>query len=494
MEELDRDSLELVLRALEESRDWVSKDVAAAAMQAAREKRSLDAFISELQAEVAEAGQIISEDFDMLQLHLQDQSEAYARDKQKDMAQRAESLLSALEEAAPPSFRNRNALAIPPQKSPLLPRGAKVFVAGTNSALGEMLTKMLTSLGHVIRRGPDSCPANFADPTLPPSYKLRREVDGADAIVLVCEGICEGGVNPTYLTCLARVLPPSLRRVLIVSPPGVDRTLDLRFAFKNLLGQLDRQRAAADELAVAARKVSAATTVMYVEVGEGPDDGVRIAAGDALAGGVSAKVAALAVREALSRAESVDKRFSLGPGGNAGAVGLGPTATAAIWDDEFLKLQGPEIGRFATEPGVSAEFLRDWARRLQKESGPGGTRSGLLSSFVVVDLPTAAARAAAKRLAHMDELPMGARIRFLASGAEYVGEEEEERMKGDFDGAIDLLVEERRVRVVRAEMEPVFRRGKDGSRIEVTPLVKVESEARLLARLDADLRAEGLLW
>ena len=47
----------------------------------------------------------------------------------------------------------------------------------------------------------------------------------------------------------------------------------------------------------------------------------------------------------------------------------------------------------------------------------------------------------------------------------------EERIKGDFDGAIDLLVEEGRVRVVRSQMEPVFRRTLDGGRKEVKPLV-----------------------
>jgi len=74
-----------------------------------------------------------------------------------------------------------------------------------------------------------------------------------------------------------------------------------------------------------------------------------------------------------------------------------------------------------------------------------------------------------------------------------VGEGEEERPQGDFDGALDLIVEQEpvpRVRVVRSEMEAVFRRGTDGSRIEVKPLAKLESEARLLRRLADALAAE----
>jgi hypothetical protein len=58
-------------------------------MQSAREKRSLDAFITEPQAEVSKLGRAISEDFDVLELHLQDQSEAFAREKRKEMAQRS---------------------------------------------------------------------------------------------------------------------------------------------------------------------------------------------------------------------------------------------------------------------------------------------------------------------------------------------------------------------------------------------------------------------
>ena len=66
-------------------------------------------------------------------------------------------------------------------------------------------------------------------------------------------------------------------------------------------------------------------------------------------------------------------------------------------------------------------------------------------------------------------------------------------LRGDFDGAIDVYVEAGRVRVVRAEMEGVWRRMTDGSRRQVAPLVKVASEARLLKKLEADLRDDGWL-
>ena len=47
-----------------------------------------------------------------------------------------------------------------------------------------------------------------------------------------------------------------------------------------------------------------------------------------------------------------------------------------------------------------------------------------------------------------------------------------------------------RVRVVRSQMEAVFRKSIDGGRMEVKPLVKVASEERLLAMLARALEEE----
>ena len=56
-------------------------------------------------------------------------------------------------------------------------------------------------------------------------------------------------------------------------------------------------------------------------------------------------------------------------------------------------------------------------------------------------------------------------------------------MLSQFDGAIDVLVEDGRLRLVRSGMEPVWRRSKTEGRRQFTPLVKVASETRLLKRL-----------
>eukprot|EP00966_Prymnesium_polylepis_P315863 7297934-Prymnesium_polylepis.1 len=121
------------------------------------------------------------------------------------MAVRAEALLEELETAAPPLFRRRGEKGVvSPTKSPFLPLGADIVVAGARTALGATLMADLTAAGYSPREGLERCPANFADPTLPPSFELRQDLEGADAIVLCCGGAASGGVSPTFLTCVSR--------------------------------------------------------------------------------------------------------------------------------------------------------------------------------------------------------------------------------------------------------------------------------------------------
>ena len=83
---------------------------------------------------------------------------------------------------------------------------------------------------------------------------------------------------------------------------------------------------------------------------------------------------------------------------------------------------------------MPAGWVRQWARGLASE------KNVLLSPHTVYDLPTPRARAAARTVEEAEALPSGVRIHFLASGVEFVDENEEGRVKGDFDGAIDLKI------------------------------------------------------
>jgi len=79
------------------------------------------------------------------------------------------------------------------------------------------------------------------------------------------------------------------------------------------------------------------------------------------------------------------------------------------------------VARFMT-PGttVPVDWVREWARGLDGQTV-------LLSNHIVVDLPTRAEAAAATSVS--EQLPTGARIRFLATGVEFVGEDETNRVK-----------------------------------------------------------------
>ena len=207
----ERAELEALLKALEECRDWVSNDVAFAAMQAAREKRSLDAFISELQDEVTGLGEEIASDMEITGMMLEEQSTAFAAERRAEMTERAETLLEELESMAPASFRNRGEDDAPPEKSPFLPIGAEIAVMGVRAAGGEALCSALRAAGYELRVCSDSVPATCADPTLPASNSLRREIAGVDGIVMLCAGVASGGgVSPTFLTAASRT--PHTRR------------------------------------------------------------------------------------------------------------------------------------------------------------------------------------------------------------------------------------------------------------------------------------------
>ena len=260
---VSREDLELVLSELESMRRYVSTDVAKAAMQAAREKSSIDEFISNLQDEVNSA-EIPSPQTSSIVGHLDEQSTAFAADQRAAMAAKAEVLLNELQRNMP----RRPKSDVPRQKTSYLTRGARIVVAGGQNTLGEQLTAGLESMGYEPEFGSSTCPAASADPNLPASSTLRRELAGADALIIVCSGAVSGGgcASATLLAACSRVLPASLRRVLMISPRGTERTFTFPFAFRNALGQLDNQRAAEQRMVAAARAIGAASTIMRVEV------------------------------------------------------------------------------------------------------------------------------------------------------------------------------------------------------------------------------------
>ena len=72
--------------------------------------------------------------------------------------------------------------------------------------------------------------------------------------------------------------------------------------------------------------------------------------------------------------------------------------TSGDWDDEFLRLVGPEIARYNVRRAVPVDWIREFARGLS--GGENATQpSVLLSNHVLVPLPTAASAASASSAA-----------------------------------------------------------------------------------------------
>jgi len=348
--------------------------------------------------------------------------------------------------------------SVPPPAEPPSPNlddGAKVVVVGGSTPVGQRVVKMLAASGltAVVDDG--------------------SGLDGAQGVVIVSEAAGgAGGVPPSAMAALMARLPDEdprgggVRRVVYLSAHGVERTAQMPFALSNVFGQLDKLRAAEQEVALRAMdRIPAFSLVRVGKIaadGEGVQSLCELAPGDALQGEVPASAVGSVLAQTLTRAEVVNASFSVGPSTAAG-VGAGVGA-AALWSDEFLKLEGPEIYRRPLS-GVSAEeaalWLREWGR-------------GFLKAGQRLTTPI-----------QVEQVTDGVLLRFKPPGAAYEDDDEGEgeakwpRPRGvaGEDGALRIVAEASpaaRVRVVRAEMGA-----------GVSP--KEMSEEAVIARLQRDL-------
>jgi len=191
-----------------------------------------------------------------------------------------------------------------------------------------------------------------------------------------------------------------------------------------------------------------------------------------------ASAAAAVLIGALTRTEAVNASFSIGQSSQAVPGGLGAAASGDIhWDDEFLRLRGPEVYRRPLS-GVSVEraveWLRLWARDFLKDGqrlttpveienvADGVTLRFLQPGGVGYDLDFDKEETTEER--------------FAASKA--ASREGRAKSRGSPDGALLVVAEAQpypRVRVARAEMG-------EG----VVP--KEMSELAVLERLERGLR------
>lgn len=387
-------------------------------------------------------------------------------------------------------------------RSDVLPAGAFVVIAGATTPLGGQLVRAMGGCGWRLRAlvpdgtqldtGGVDCESVAYAPFAPTA--LTKSVAGADAVVIVSASSGgKGGIEPEAMPKLVRALDgASVRRVVVVSTLGVERTDRMPFSLQNMFGQLDKQRGAEQEVVLRARRDLPCFTVVRVGKLRAdppappslPDASTRppavrlqLQAGDALSGDLDASAAAQLVVASLSRNEAVNASFSIGPlvGGDdtIPAPGTAISTDAEYWQDQWLKLVGPEVYRrplTALPAADAALWLREWARRFLR---PG---QQLTTPIAVEDVED------------------GVLLRFLTRSTGYADFDAEESADdkwaaakvgaadlkaGEPDGALLLVAEARpspRVRVTRAEMQE-------------STVVKEMSEEAVLTRLERDLAA-----
>jgi len=482
-------------RALEDV--GVADDASAAA-----ERRALDKFVDDRQVGLNTPLDDLTRSLDSVEERLNEQLKGKLAGFESDMLSRIDDALESLRPSTEGSSFDPAAAAARQAVdkggfSDTLPDDALVVVAGAATPLGRTILRGLGGAGFnwrlraLVAEGSEldiggvECELVPFAPYRP--TKLAQGLNNADAVIIVsaaAAGSDSGGIEPDMVPKLLKALGPNVRRVLMASVHGVDRAGKMPFMLQNVFGQLDKQRAAEQDLILAARKSIPSFGVL--RLGKLKPDGdsappsafsgvprsrAALATGDKLGGELPMSTAAAVLVQALKRPEAVNATFSLGTLETAGDAGAPLASDEAHWDDQFLKLVGPEIYRRPLDglPAKgAAKWLREWARRFLR---PGE------------QLTTPVAP---------QDVDNGVLLRFLPSTTGYADFDEEETedekwaspasgvvesKAGKPDGALLIVAESQptpRVRVMRAEME------------EKT-VVKVMSETAVLERLERDL-------
>jgi len=301
---------------------------------------------------------------------------------------------------------------------------------------------------------------------------LGRSLAGAATVIIVSAAAGgPGGIEPDVVPKLVKALDSGVRRLVIVSTHGVERADKLPFNLRNVFGQLDKQRAAEQEVVLKSRKSFPAFTIIRFGSLKGSTSSsrVQIQPGDALDGEIPVSDAADLLLQALTRTEAINATLSAGLVGASASDAL---SDELYWEDEWLKMVGPEVYRRPLEALPADEavlWLREWARRFTRPA------EQLTTPVAVQDVDD------------------GVLLRFLTrAGGGYADFDAEETADdkwaaakpgqsaleaGEPDGALLLVAESRpmaRVRVSRAEMS-------EGT------VVKEMSEAAVLTKLDRAL-------
>uniref|UniRef100_A0A7S2DV39 NAD(P)-binding domain-containing protein n=1 Tax=Haptolina brevifila TaxID=156173 RepID=A0A7S2DV39_9EUKA len=464
---------------------------------AASDERVIDGFVDDRKGQVSAFQEDFDRSLEAAQEAIESRLEGELRDVESDFMARVDAAVENLrkssatgDDTTAAATAAANAAAegdgIPAAS---IPAGGLIVVAGAGTPLGTELLRAiggsesgwqlraLVADGATLNVGDVECESMPFAPFTP--TKLARSLAGAAAVIVVSAaaggtGGVEPEVVPKILKALDANIPP--RRLIFVSTHGVERTDKLPYNLRNVFGQLDKQRAAEQEIILKARRMCPAFTIVrFGALKDSPPSAsasagrAQIQPSDVLDGDLPLAAASSLLSKVLLRDEAINATLSAGPAADtASAIG----DEAMYWEDEWLKLVGPEVYRrpltvLPVEDAIL--WLREWAQRFTR---PGQQLTTPVSVQDVDD---------------------GVLLRFLTrAGGGYADFDAEETAddkwaaakpgaskleSGEPDGALLLVAESRptpRVRVSRAEMA-------EGT------VVKEMSEAAVLAKLDKAL-------
>jgi len=271
-----------------------------------------------------------------------------------------------------------------------------------------------------------------------------------------------------------------LRRVVVVSSVGTERANLFPFSLQNALtGSLDKKRGVELGVIEQSKKTGFAYTVLRLgkvsgaSTSGGPK-GVVVAYGDQNSEDVASDVAAESVMQALMLQPSALNCSLSVVGGSKGAEG---EVSQAKWDDEFLKLEGPEVWR-RDIPGVSVEACRTyvqggWSARW------GQSGSGLTTPVRIEEIKDGIALIFTPTTSNF----VSFKEEKAAEKARERGEEDKEgkarQVPKDAEGGIEVVVESDPVPRVRARR----------CNMAEETVVKETSEGIILANLAKEIGA-----
>mmetsp|Transcript_10804 Transcript_10804/g.20189 ORF Transcript_10804/g.20189 Transcript_10804/m.20189 type:complete len:597 (+) Transcript_10804:85-1875(+) len=365
-----------------------------------------------------------------------------------------------------------------------VPHNGTIVVAGAGTTLGKMVVTALAGVEKnwtVTALVPTGFNADLGEDVEVVPFKseiLPAALEDASAVVVITEAVGgEGGITEETMATLLKSVQTKVRRMVMTSIHGVDRIdSDFGWKMKNMMGggKIEKERFLEEELIIKAKNASGSFSVMRIgeleddsgpsltkeKLGKAPKSRVAISPGDKLEGAVPMSTVAGLLARSLKEDSFINSTYSIGEAPEPDRGGAG-ASDQAYWDDQFVKLLGPDIYR-SNPVKADAEWVRAWAAEFLKQGK-------LVTPTDLVPVDNGVMLRFKKRVStYMSRTPAEAAAKLKAN---------KEAASGKSDGALLIVAEQKpgpRIRVARAEMAEGI-------------IVKAMSEEEVLRQLDIDV-------